>query len=250
MYLFVELLHIETRWVIKGISSESAKIQTPESRSSKLNHSLSFLKVHINVKLIYYIAVWWMRVDNESLLSSISAFKKNSNSTQFIELYFGVSEQINLYNPLIRRQSSSLSPSLSPCQPVPVIWQSLLKTIWENKRRIWLPNWWPSSWSCTLAHWHSLGWSDRQAQTQGVAELAAVTVGSYLVAWGKRATTLVILTQFNSQIGFNALQILGCDKSTFFYVKWNFQWNWLEVVADKSSAHCFAQSCNHSLVSE
>ena len=36
----------------------------------------------------------------------------------------------------------------------------------------------------------------------------------------------------------------------FFHVKWNFLWNWEEVVADQSSNHCFAPSYNHSLVSE
>ena len=44
MYLFVQLLHIETGWVIKGINSESAKLQTPDSRSSKLNHAWNFLE--------------------------------------------------------------------------------------------------------------------------------------------------------------------------------------------------------------
>ena len=46
MYLFVQLLHIETGWVIKGVNSESGKIQTPESRSSKfkLNHARNFFK--------------------------------------------------------------------------------------------------------------------------------------------------------------------------------------------------------------
>ena len=33
MYLFVQLLHIETGWVIKGINSESAKLQTPEFKT-------------------------------------------------------------------------------------------------------------------------------------------------------------------------------------------------------------------------
>ena len=32
---------------------------------------------------------------------------------------------VNLYNSLVRRHSSSLSPSLSPCLTVPVIWLSL-----------------------------------------------------------------------------------------------------------------------------
>ena len=64
--------------------------------------------------------------------------KKNSNSTQFIELSFGASEQIKPYNLLIRRQSSSLSPSSSPCWPVLLIWQSLQKAVWEDNQRILL----------------------------------------------------------------------------------------------------------------
>ena len=36
----------------------------------------------------------------------------------------------------------------------------------------------------------------------------------------------------------------------FFHWKWNVHWNRLEVVTDQSHAHCFAQSCYHSLVSE
>ena len=51
--------------------------------------------------------------------------------------------------------------------------------------------------------------SDWQAQTQGVSESAAVAAGRYQLALGKHAITLVILTQFKSQQGFNALKILG-----------------------------------------
>ena len=39
-------------------------------------------------------SVWWMRVDNTHSCPQFWCSKKNSNSTQFIELYFGVSEQI------------------------------------------------------------------------------------------------------------------------------------------------------------
>ena len=41
-----------------------------------------------------------MRVDNDSLLSSFWRSKKNSNSTQFIELYFGVLEQRKPQQPI------------------------------------------------------------------------------------------------------------------------------------------------------
>ena len=53
---------------------------------------------------------------------------------------------------------------------------------------------------------HSLGWSDRRAaQTQGVSKLEAVAAGSDRLAWGKRATTLEMVTQFKSQKCFTAL---------------------------------------------
>ena len=44
--------------------------------------------------------VLWMRVGKSSLLSQFWRSKKNSNSTQVIELYFGVSEQIKLLQPI------------------------------------------------------------------------------------------------------------------------------------------------------
>ena len=36
----------------------------------------------------------------------------------------------------------------------------------------------------------------------------------------------------------------------FSHVKWSFLWSSREFVTDQSGAHCFAQSFNHSLVSE
>ena len=42
-------------------------------------------------------------------------------------------------------------------------------------------------------------------KTQSVSDLAAVAAGSDWLAWGKHATTLVILTQIESQKGFDAL---------------------------------------------
>ena len=83
----------------------------------------------------------------------------------------------------------------------------------------------------TGTEWKNSGWLDRQAQTQGVSESAAVAACHNLLAWGKHATTLAILTQIKSQKGFNALY----NKSLFFYVKWIFEWNWQDVNADQSS---------------
>ena len=81
-------------------------------------------------------SVRWMRVVNPHSCSQFWRSKKNSNSTQFIELYFGVSEQIKPLQPIGQAAESSFSPSSSPCRPVPVIWQSLPKAIREDNRRI------------------------------------------------------------------------------------------------------------------
>ena len=114
-------------------------------------------------------------------------------------------------------------------KPLPVIWQSL-------PGLVWLASTLPS------------------AQTQGGSQSAAVAAGHYLLACGKRATTLAILTQCESKKKFQCFVNIGPQQlstSHFFcQVKWNFRWNRQEVVADQSSAHSFAQSFVHSLVSE
>ena len=48
--------------------------------------------------------------------------KKNSNSTQFIELYFGVSEQIKPLQPIDQEAEFKFE---SKFKPLLVIWQSL-----------------------------------------------------------------------------------------------------------------------------
>ena len=72
-----------------------------------------------------YIPFWGTRDGNDSSLASILAssrfngLNKNCNSTQFIQGFWG---RQNLYNSLVRRawalrrQSSSLCPSPSPCR--------------------------------------------------------------------------------------------------------------------------------------
>jgi len=55
--------------------------------------------------------------------------KKNSNSTQFIELYFGVSEQIKPLQPIGQAAEFKFE---SKFEPLLVIWQSLPKAIQET----------------------------------------------------------------------------------------------------------------------
>ena len=88
------------------------------------------------------ITFWGMRVGKHSLQltaglkSGTGPIRIQSPHSLFRDL---PCEEINLYNLLARRQSSSFSPSLSPCL------SSLPQAIPEDNRRFWLHNQWPSS---------------------------------------------------------------------------------------------------------
>ena len=69
--------------------------------------------------------------------------KKNSNSTQFVELYFGVSEQKKPLQPIGQAAEFKFESKFEPLQ---VIWQSLPKAVPEDNRRFRGQNQWPSSW--------------------------------------------------------------------------------------------------------
>ena len=134
--------------------------------------------------------------------------KTISNSTQFIEIYSGVSEQIK---PLQLVGQAAEFKFESSFKPLPVTWQSLPKELTAeiNGRAL------------GAAIWHSLGGSDGQAQTQGDSESTAVAASRHRLAWGKSAITLAMPTFFDSQKSSGALQCLGHDDRN---VKWNFWW--------------------------
>ena len=73
--------------------------------------------------------VWWIRVDIDTQLSSISMFATDLNFFKLHIDYSGVSEQQNLYNPLVRRQSSGMSPRLSIIWPPETRTRLFQKTI-------------------------------------------------------------------------------------------------------------------------
>ena len=87
-------------------------------------------------------------------------------------------------------------------EPLLAIWQSLPKAIpdWEDNRLFWLQNQWQSFWGYALAQLR-LVWlaSTKLPQMQGVSWSAAVAACQDLLASGKSATTLALLTQFVSQ---------------------------------------------------
>ena len=75
--------------------------------------------------------------------------KKSWTSTQLIELYFGVSEQIKPQQPI---------GQAAEFQPVPISWQSLPKAIREHNWGFRLQNHWPSSWGSAPAQLGRGGW--------------------------------------------------------------------------------------------
>ena len=76
------------------------------------------------------------------------------------------------------------------------------KAVPEGYQRFLGQNQLPSSWGRSPALLARVG---RASTNTGVSKSASVTAGSDQLAWGKYATTLVILTRFKSRQGFDAL---------------------------------------------
>ena len=102
--------------------------------------------------------------------------------------------------------------------------------------------------SCTA--WAGQTPTDEQAQTQGISKTSAVAAASDWLAWGKHATTLPILTPRVKKVFMLYKYRPGLLLFICFHVKWNFLFNWQEVVANQSSAHWFAHFFDQPLVSE
>ena len=156
-----------------------------------------------------------------------------------------VLEEINPLQLIGQTKSSSLSPSLSPCQ------SSGTESFWRQWQFQKVIKGLEGKINCQAlgaAVMLYLRWLDGRAQTQLVSESAAVAAGSYWLAWGKRATTLAILTQLDSQKGIKAVR-----SHFFFSCEMKFSMEWLESArscfcSDQSSAHSFTQSfCSESI---
>ena len=139
---------------------------------------------------------WGMRVENNSSLASNFASPNwlHSNLKEFKlhTVYSGISELINhlqLVDQAAEFKFESAWPDFkfeSKFKPLPSIWQSLPKAIPEGRNR---------SFQCKIngqAFWavllYSLGWSDGQAQTQGISELDCSSCWQRQagLAWGKK----------------------------------------------------------------
>ena len=79
-------------------------------------------------------SVWWMRVDIDSPLSSISAFQKEF---KFHTVDFGTSEQMK---PLQHYDQAAEFKFEFKFEPLSLIWQLLPNSVPEDNRRFWLQN--------------------------------------------------------------------------------------------------------------
>ena len=121
--------------------------------------------------------VWWMEVDIDSQLSSISAVSTDLKKIRIPHNFFWDYRADKTFTMLVRQQSSSLSPS----SILQVFWQSLQKATPENNWRIWLQNQWQSSFGCA------------QAQL-GQIWLSSTNTGSFRVScscWGQLQRTAI-----------------------------------------------------------
>ena len=139
-------------------------------------------------------SVWWCcpwavilgtRVEVATLLASIktssACLKRIHTFTQFIQDF----NKQNLYNLLVRRQSLSWV-QVQGFKPLLVIWQCSQRLFQKIIARFDAKS--------MEELWHSLGWSDKHKQTQGVSGQAAVAAGQ---CWQRPSCfrkTLLVLT--------------------------------------------------------
>ena len=167
--------------------------------------------------------------------------KSNSNSTQFIELFGGVSEQIK---PL---QSFGQAAEFEPLQTS----AGRLAITPEDYSRRQSKDLTAKSMTKRLGPRSGTVGAGRTGENKHTAFPSRRQ--SLLAATGSlEENVLPLLRYWLSSRVKKVLTLCRYQAATshfFFHVKWNFRWNRREVVADQSNAHHFAQSCNHSLVS-
>ena len=134
---------------------------------------------------------------------------KNANSTQFIELHFGVSEQIKPLQPIGQAAEFKFE---SKFEPLPVIWQSL-RRLFQMAIEGYMSSGYHSrrqfqrtieNFDCKIngqALGAQLGRVGRARSN--TVESVTVAAGRDRLAWRKHATTILI--QFESQKGSKAL---------------------------------------------
>ena len=141
----------------------------------------------MTVNFIHLNSLWF---EMDSQLSSFSVF---STDLKRIQTILGFLSRKNLYSQLVRsvrRQSSSLSPSLSPCQSSG---NCSLKLFQKKIKGFGCKIMGQAFGGSCSAELEGL-LQDCKAQTQDVSKSDAVAEGSNRLAWGNIATTFALLT--------------------------------------------------------
>ena len=140
----------------------------------------------------------------------------------------------------------------SEFEPLPVVWQCLPKAIPDNNQRFWLQSQGPSSWSSALAQLGLVGQASTNTGPFGVYD--SMTVACWQLSTRlKKKCYHSCDTQFFLELKSFWCFVLGCDQSLMtkkISCEIKFCWNWWELATDQNSTHNFAESFNHSFVSE
>ena len=153
--------------------------------------------------------------------------KKNLNSPQVV---LGFLSRINLYNPLVRRQSLSLSPNASPCRSSGNhSRRQLQKTIKGFDCKI-------NGRALGSALRHGLGRFDRWAQTQRVSESEAVVAGHDSLALGAKCYHSCDTDLLWESYRFWCFVNFGLWRAWWLFFslldrEWEFRWNLLKTKA-------------------
>ena len=195
-----------------------------------------------------------MSIEIVTLLASTSASSTDLERIQTLHslfIDFGADKSLQLV-----RQAAELK-SESKFEPLLVIWQSLQKAIPEINRTFDCK---VNGRALVAALQNSLYGSDGQAQKQGVSESAAVAgtgCGPRSAHFRKKCYRSCNTGLVRGQTRFFMLCKSWAMTTDFiFHGQWNFdgfRQNLLQSNTDQSraaTAHCFAQSCNHTLVCE
>ena len=135
----------------------------------------------------------------------------------------------------------------SQFEPLPVIWQSL-RRLFHKVIRFRGQNQRPSSSGRSPAPLSQVG---RASTNTGRFLVGGSRCGPRPARLKKHGTTFAILTQFKSQQGLMLCKFRTATSHFFsFSCEMKLPRNWQEVVADQGCAHRYAQSFDHSLVSE
>ena len=142
---------------------------------------------------------WGLSIEKVILFASISAplaeLEKNSNSTQIIQEF----QSIKPYNSLVRWHFNHgrvqvLSPSLSPCWSSDNhFWRHYQQTIRGFYCRI-------NGWAIGATLPHSLGWSDRQAQTAKLVQSLQSATGSLYWLCSKNSFVFECFVNFEQRL--------------------------------------------------